>query len=475
MRRLLAVAICLITGPSLGLAHDGDLDLSFGVGGKDFQLYFGGAYISDQSFVSVAPQSSGKLIVAATLQGANADFGAMRLLDDGGIDPTFGNFGNSGAEIIPFDRSGSTMNDLVASVVVQPDDKIVLAGYVDGDATTGTDFGIVRLTADGLPDNAFGANGMVTVPFNLGSPNVSGALDDVATAVNLQADGKILVAGAALTSTNAVATDVMAVARLNAGNGQRDCSFNVDGRATVSFGGDLAKAFQVRQLADQSHIVVVGGSATKIANNGYNNDFALAKFDANGNLDPTFGNGGKTTFAFDIGGGLSDVAEDFVELPDGALFVCGIVSVNAPTNSDFGCMRFLADGTPDPAFTPLLIPFDRGGDMSDFAFHMTRDMLGRLIIVGGSSGPSNIDFAIARCFDDGTLDASFGFGGTLPFSSVPMIANPPPDRANIATGVLVQPDGKIVVAGIADSDGSGDYEIQLVRLIGDTIFGNGFD
>jgi uncharacterized delta-60 repeat protein len=468
----LAIALALSVSTD-ALARDGDLDPSFGVGGKDLLLYFGGAYIYSGNFVSVAQQSSGNLIVSATLlTGAtNGDFAAMRLLPDGSVDPTFGNFGSSGAAVVAFDRSGSTFNDVVQGVVVQPDDKIVLAGYVDGDSTTGIDMGIVRLNADGYPDPSFGSGGMTTVAFNLGTPGVAYALDDFVESVSLQTDGKILLAGGARTSTtNATLTQTMAIARLNGGNGQRDGTFNVDGRVTVSFGGDIATAFGARQLADQSHILVVGGAYTVPGVT--NADFALAKFDANGNLDPSFGVGGKTTFAFDVGGGKNDAAFDFVELPSGALFVCGTVDANTPSNSDFGCMRFLANGTPDPAFAPVLIPFDLGGDLADIGYRMTQDALGRLLVVGLADGPlGDIDFAMARLFPDGTLDASFGVGGTAIYtSSVP----PAPDRVNGATGVLIEPDGRIVVAGLADSDGSSDYEIELVRLIGDTIFDDRF-
>ena len=473
MIRRLGSAIALALTISVpALAHDGDLDRSFGIGGKVFQTLPGGAFIGSYA-AAIGMQSSGQFIVAASkvISATNQDFAALRINADGSIDASFG---TGGAAVVAFDRSGSGLDDRLASIAVQADDKIVLAGFVEGDATTSLDMGVVRLNGDGSRDLAFGVNGKTTVAFNLGTQGVGSAFTDTAERVNLQADGQILLVGQANTTTNAATPKaVMAVVRLNGSNGQRDGTFDVDGRVTLSFGGDLARGMQIRQLADQAHILVVGGAYTMPGVS--NADFALAKLDAHGALDPSFGVGGKATFAFDVGGGNSDIAYDFIELPDGALFVCGIVTVSAPGNSDFGCMRFLANGTPDPAFAPVLIPFDRGGDFADAALRMAPDALGRLVVVGYATGVTgNLDFAVARVMSDGTLDMSFGLGGTTTFSSVRNVPQAPPDRDNAATGVLIQPDGKIVVAGLADSDGSGDYQIELVRVIGDSIFADGF-
>jgi uncharacterized delta-60 repeat protein len=262
----------------------------------------------------------------------------------------------------------------------------------------------------------------------------------------------------------------MAIARLTT-SGSRDSAFDVDGRVSITFGGDVAEGYRARQLADGQHVVVVGGATT--AANSTNFDFALARLDDNGALDSSFGVGGKVTYGFDIGASLADIAADFIEQPDGKLFVCGEAQVNSPNNFDFACMRFLANGTPDPTFTPVLIPFDRGGDFSDVALAMRRDDQGRLVLAGGAMrGPGlNSDFAVTRLTADGILDTSFGQHGMTTFGSVTFGT----DRDNTATGVTIQPDGKIVVAGYANVDDAGDEQFQVMRLIGDTIFAADFE
>jgi uncharacterized delta-60 repeat protein len=418
---------------------------------------------------ALGQQSNGDIIIGATrVASGNMDFSALRLLPDGSVDAAFG---NSGAGVVAFDRFGSDKTDIVNDVVVQPDDKIVLAGVVAGDSSNGEDMGVVRLNADGSPDSSFGNQGKVAVPFNLGDP-ATGGYDDIGFRVSLQTDGQILLTGAANTGSSAL----MAVARLNGSDGLRDSTFNTDGRATLLFGGDEAVGFQVKQLADAAHVLVVGTANT--VTGVYNYDFALAKFDASGQLDPSFGNGGKTTYAFDVGGNNADYAFDFIEQADGKILACGFVEANAPANTDFGCMRFLANGTPDPAYLPLLVPFDIGGDFEDLAVRMQTDALGRIVLVGDverstTGGYYNYDFGVARLLPDGTLDKSFGDHGTMTYDGAPWQAAGA-DYDNEGMSVLIQPDGKIIVAGIAD-DGTGNYDIEVVRAIGDTVFVDHFE
>jgi len=259
----------------------------------------------------------------------------------------------------------------------------------------------------------------------------------------------------------------MAIARLLPG-GQRDTGFDDDGRAVVDFGVGEATALRVRQLADGAHLLAVGVAAPA-----GNNDFALAKFNADGSPDATFASGGKTTYAFDIGGSLDDVATDFVELPDGKLLVCGAVLVNAPQNYDFGCMRFLADGAPDPAFARVLVPIDTGEPFTDAALRVERDVQGRLLVAGFCSrAADNNDFCLIRLAADGQLDPDFGQAGVQTYASQ---AGGGTDLDNASFGLVVQPDGKIVLAGYARAAGFDGRQIEVVRVFGDKIFGNGFD
>ena len=126
-------------------------------------------------------------------------------------------FGAEGSTTIDFHEGTDEARD----VVVQSDGKIVVAGRATG--TEGTDdFGVVRLNADGTVDASFGNDGRVTI--NIGtSENAFGI--DVAHAVTLLADGRILLAGS---TDNPGGTQDIALVRLHA-DGRVDSTFGADG------------------------------------------------------------------------------------------------------------------------------------------------------------------------------------------------------------------------------------------------------
>jgi uncharacterized delta-60 repeat protein len=441
-------------------ARDGDFDRSFGSGGGMAKIPYPGPLYVSYGLWDVALQSTGKLIVSGSRanSGGNSDFGSMRLLANGALDTTFG---NSGASVVAFDRAGGDLADIVYSMIVQPDDSILLAGDVPGDSSTGRDMGVVKLTPSGQIDISFGGAGKAIVPFNLGP---SGANNDSVRGIDLQSDHAILLAGSAATGAN---TTLMAIVRLTVA-GQRDTTFDGDGRVTIGFGGDFATAFRARPLANGSRILIVGGAAT--VPNSSTPLFALARLNiADGSLDSGFGSGGKATYDFGFG---DAVATDFAELPDGRLMVCGAVLVNQPENYDFACMRFLANGSPDPAFVGVVFPFDLGGDLYDVPWRVKRDSQGRFVMAGYvSHDTNNFDFGVSRLTVNGQLDSTFGIGGRATFTTN---SSPSVDFTNPATGLVLQPDGKIVVTGVTAIDAANHSIFEVVRMIGDTIFSDGF-
>jgi uncharacterized delta-60 repeat protein len=476
MRAFFVFVICaaLTNRVTATPVHDGSLDTSYGSFGESFQPFPGMVSVAGGAITEPTLQPDGKLLLVSSKRqtATNLDFGVMRLMPDGSVDT---GFGSNGAATIAFDRAGSISNaDVASGMALQPgDEKILVSGYIAGDPSTGQDMAVARFTSGGLLDINFGSNGKAIVPFNIGNcPDVANACDDFAYRVDLQTDGKILLIGGASTSqTSTSLTNAMAIARLTT-SGIRDSTFGGDGRITLTFGaGDQSVGFRARQLADGQHILAVGGANTTPGSGNF--DFALARLDDHGTLDTSFGVGGKVTYGFDVGGSLADVATDFVELPDGRLLVCGEVLSNNPSNYDFGCMRFLADGTPDAAFAPVLVPFDRGGELTDIPFALRRDSQGRFLLAGSAVRVAgNGDFAIVRLKADGTLDASFGRNGTTTFLSYSLFGT---DYDNGATGLVIQPDDKIIVTGYATVDALGNQRFEAVRMIGDTVFADNFE
>ena len=135
---------------------------------------------------SMALQSDGKIVVAGIAFGQTSrDFFVARYNSDGTLDVSFG---GGGGLLTDF---GENTDDLAASVAVQPDGKIVVAGVQRPESSTGTfldyDFAVARYTSGGVLDTSFGTGGVVTTDF--------GATADIAFSMAVQSDGKIVVAG----------------------------------------------------------------------------------------------------------------------------------------------------------------------------------------------------------------------------------------------------------------------------------------
>lgn len=444
-------------------ARDGDLDPGFGNGGKVIHSFPGGLFTNAAGLVRVALLADGRILVAAPVINANgdSDFGVMRLNGNGSLDTAWA---NGGARIIGFDRADSSRNDTLIGMAVQPDGRILLFGQAAGAAADENDLAVVRLTAAGQPDTSFGTGGRVLVPFNLGA---QGLRNDLATGIGLQPDGKILLTGLV---EMADGRSTFAVARLNA-NGQRDTGFDGDGRVVIDFGpGFSARSAAITAMAD-GRLLVAGASVPPGAGNG--GDFALARLNADGSPDTGFGTGGTVTFDFAVGGDSIDRAFNVLELPDGAVLACGFAQVNAPLNTDMACLRVLPDGSPDPAWPAVLVPFDRGGSFTDFAVAAARDAQGRFVLAGlAEAAAGNNDAAVARLLPDGDPDPAFGNGGTRTHNSCTPICVAP-ETENLASDLVIQPDGSLVLAGwVANSQGN--YRVHVLRLRGDSVFGDGF-
>jgi uncharacterized delta-60 repeat protein len=145
---------------------NGIVDSSFGINGIDTTLIGENA-----SGNSIALQPDGKIVVAGY---AGNNFAVLRYATNGIIDTTFG---TNGKDTTGFDTLVATGN----SLVIQTDSQIVVGGSI------GSAFALVRYKVNGTPDSTFGTNGKVTTTFT--------GVDDGANSLALQPDGKIVAAG----------------------------------------------------------------------------------------------------------------------------------------------------------------------------------------------------------------------------------------------------------------------------------------
>lgn len=259
-------------------------------------------------------------------------------------------------------------------------------------------------------------NGMVTIDL--------GTDQDQACSVIPQVDGKILVVG------DIYYLESFCVVRCKT-NGDLDQTFGSDGIVITNVGtGEYAHGATVQ--AD-GRFVVIGD----LDGPNYSRNFAVLRYEVNGNLDDTFGVGGIANT--DIGKKNSDTSHSAVIQADGKIVAAGSsFSKNSPgADLDFAIVRYNLDGSLDESFgVGGIVSTNMGSDWDD-ARSVTVQQDGKLL-VAGSSGHYN--FAVARYSADGQLDTAFGLGGKV----VTKVG------FGLAETVVVQSDGKILVAGYAD-------------------------
>lgn len=408
----------------------GSLDLGFGVGGKvvtDFSSD------GDQAYALVV-QPDGKIVIAgyADTGSGREDFALVRYNGNGELDPSFGSGGRVTASLSP-------QTDIATALAMQPDGKLVAAGYARATATQ-YDFALVRYDESGQRDPGFGNNGHVMTDFNGGSDTATALAVEIDRA--LQTVNNIVVAGY---SADTAGNFDFAVARYHA-DGGLDTGF-AGGKVTTDFDGDFDSAAAVAIQPDRK--IIVAGVAS-IAGQA---DFALARYDENGDLDPGFGNGGKLTTDIDRS---FDVPSALVLQADGKILVAG----HAALTGGQGVMvlvRYQQNGDLDPSFGSGGIVTTVVGGVYDSISSLSVLAGGDIVAAGSSFGSVNDDIVILRYGSNGALDTGFGESGSAVFDFN--------DAEEGATAIGVQADGKIVVAGwIADPTAATQDDIVVIRV-----------
>jgi uncharacterized delta-60 repeat protein len=266
--RILATGEIRSTDPKVGgvsafamvLRPDGELDGSFNNNGfKVIQTT--GAEKSDRGG-GIAESPDGKIVVSdETGNGAGNGFTVVRLLADGGLDPKFG--AGTGIVNTPIPGGGSAEGRSVA-VAVQPDGRIVAAGYgfdMTGpkNETRDTKFAAIRYLGDGKLDTAFGGAGTGIFSRQVGEG------DDAAQTVSLTASGRIFLAGGYSPATNDRSVAAM---RLDP-SGLLDPSFGADGIVRRGPQAPFGDSFEGAALDSRERVVIasedfVGGGNTEI-------------------------------------------------------------------------------------------------------------------------------------------------------------------------------------------------------------------
>ncbi len=418
---VLAFVLLLAAAPPV-VAAPADLDPTFDADGIVTIDIAGGS----DSAQGVAVQPDGNIVyVGHAVVSGSFRMLIGRLTVGGAPDATFA----GGSPLTP--ALGTSARAL--AVALQPDGKIVVAGEIQTGGAS--EFGLLRLNDDGTFDTSFDGDGIVQTNLSSGT--------DVAYAVALQADGKIVAAGEAGGALN----QDFAVVRYD-DDGSLDTSFDGDGIAITpipgGFGNQNDRADGVA-IAPGGEIVVAGAALT---------GFSFARFAtvrylaADGSLDASFDGDGIATFNFS---GNPDFAAAVTIQPDGLILVAGTV---APSDPETAVVRYLTGGTLDPAFgVGGLARIDVSATGTDQATGIVLQGDGRIVLGGLGGTLFDRDFTAGRLESDGTPDAGFGSGGG--------VITPLTGGHDDGQVVALAPDGKIVVAG-----GNGSGDVAIVRYEG---------
>jgi uncharacterized delta-60 repeat protein len=274
--------------------------------------------------------------------------------------------------------------------------------------------GLLQLAVDGNPDEDFNGTGEVLADFRSAGYRSSSALS-----VALDESGRLVAAGA--TRSIAGNTDFAAIRVLP--DGRLDPAFGAGGRLVTGFEGNNGQTLETATavLLQRDGKLVLGGVVDR-GNSGPNGAgiaMGVARFVADGNLDASFGDGGKTTVALDL--------------------------VETGTGSHVGADNLTA---------------------------MVEDGAGRLVLAGGSQardGMSSMVATAVRLLGDGTLDPAFGVAGKQTYE-----LGLSDEGSQLFTGVALQ-GGRLVFGGVAKRGASRGKDLFVARTFRETIFAAGYE
>ena len=425
VRNVVVVLCLLLIAATTTDAAPGDLDPNFAGVGK-FRFGFGG---SSDLANAMTVQEDGKIVVVGkTLAGAEHVFVIARYLPDGSPDVTFGPNGTVLTNI-PEGFPDKSNYDEATAVTIQPDGRIVVAGTIiqqQGDH----DFVVVRYHPDGALDTSFGGDGIALV-------NFSGV--DIAYAVRVLVDGKIAVAG--------YKNNEFALARLNP-DGTLDSSFHADGKVTTVVGSGNAGLSAGLTVQDDGKLVMAGAVAGV-------NGFIVARYKTDGSLDNDFDVDGTVVLPMGSAANAHAVAMQPASNPFFADRIVVGGSVFNGTRTVFAVARCTASGALDTSLDgDGMVTTDIPGSTRSRGFNLVVESSfkapGRIVLAGSRdrsiSGGLATDFALVRYSNAGALDTSFDGDGIVT-TVVGGGAN-----ATGAQAVVLLAGGKLMACGAANAD-----------------------
>lgn len=415
---------------------NGSKDTAFGTDGRVVTIFGSGGYDMPEA---IALQPDGKIVAVGF---STSTIAIARYTANGALDTTFDGDGKLTTSF------GTGSNSSANFVTIRTDGKILVAGYVGYNTTNVLSFGMVQYNANGSLDTTFDGDGKATHPFDENDDSFS------LNTILPQPDGKLLV-----TTTGNYDSTYFTVRRYNS-NATPDTTFGTNGKVTTNIqeGYNQARALA---LQPNGNIVVAGYSHTLPSTR---DDFTIVRYQGNGSLDATFGNGGILTQSFDS---TNDESTILLLQPDNKLVAIGTKRNRTPNNfnyKDIVLSRYTTDGGLDTTFGTAGKVVSAFGNNINTIKNAVVMPDGKIMLMNSYYNlyvDNNYHYELIRYTIDGVMDNTFGTNGKVVVDAD-------------SNEMFSLPDGKIVLVGISyDAENNASIVVRRYNSNGtpDTGFG----
>lgn len=373
---------------------------------------------NDDRIDAMTRDADGNLYVGGYHQGSGKDYAVRRYTPAGTLDTGWGSSG-----MVTY-NSGSTYDDRVYELEVDPRGYLYVGGELKAGDPTGPDWGILRYTPTGALDTSWGSSGIVTYSSGVNQT-------DMLNQIEIDAQGRLY--GGGFQQSNG--RDF--VVRRYTATGALDTGWGSSGMVTWNSGGTQEDTLTTLKLSPDGSLYV-GGYAVL---NGH--DMVVRRYTPSGTLDTAWGSSGMVTY--NSSGTASDIVGiGGLALDDaGNLYAGGYVGTNS---TDLAVRRYTPSGTLDTSWgLSGMVTYNSGGGQ-DSTYQIDIDAAGRLIATGYQQ-TNGFDWVLLRYTQSGTLDSTFGGGtGYLTY-------NTGATTTDSGRRVLVDEQGSLYVAGYAAING----------------------
>lgn len=432
MKKISLIFLCFLWS-NLQAQQLGILDTSFAINGISAidQSIF-------ESNLALTIQPDGKIVSVGFMEDhGKSKLTALRYLPTGNLDTTFGNKGVFAIAYRPH-------TNIAQAVTLQPDGKILVAGYTRNaqlPTITNEELLVLRLDINGSIDSTFGTNGVKIL---------NQSYNERPIGIRVIENGKILIAG------NKFRENIsnFLVYRLNS-DGSVDNSFGTNGYKEVFITNNSWNYCYAMELQSDGKILLAGEATVLSEAN-----FGLIRLNSDGSYDLTFSDDGKTTQNISA---LDDGAQAILLQPDGKIILGGY-ALTPDNKTETALIRFNPDGSLDPSFGASGMVLTQLGAEYSMIADLNLTASGNIIVAGTLNHyPTFFDLFLSKYTTEGVLDENFGDQG--------LIFTDYDGHYDGISDAQISSDGRIVVSGAVVSTSNSISEYLLARYW----FGEGSD